>query len=224
MRKTLLFSAFMIVCLLGFQTLSAQPNIRYFFVFLNTNPDKPQISEEEKENLQSLHLENLDKLQKDGVLHAAGPFDGGGGMLVLSATSVEEARDIVNTDPAVAAQRFNVEVFPFNITGNTLCKVKEPYEMVTYQFVRLTSNVEYFGDTHQMVYEDRFFMAEQNTENDYVVVYGRFTDYNDGIIIFDVPDSKGAEKIIKEHPAVKSGQLTYDVKPVWLAKGTFCKK
>ena len=181
MRKSLLFTALMFVCLIGFQTLSAQPSFSYFFVFLNTNPDKPQISEEEKENLQALHRANLDNLQSDGILHAAGPFDGGGGMLVVSAQSVEEATEIISKDPAVAANRFNVEVLPFQAVGNNICDVKEPHEMVTYQFVRLTSNVEYFGDTHQMVYEDRFFMAEQNTENDYVMIYGRFSDHNDGI-------------------------------------------
>ncbi len=224
MRKTLLFTVFMFVCLIGFQTLSAQPNFRYFFVFLNTNPDKPVISEEEKENLQTLHLANLDNLQADGILHAAGPFDGGGGMLIVSANSIEEAKEIVSTDPAVAADRFNVEVFPFQIAGNNICGVKEPYEMVTYQFVRLSSNVEFFGDTQKMVYDDRFFMAEQNTGNDYVMIYGRFSDHNDGIIIFDVPESKDAERIIKQHPAVKAGQLKYEVKQLYIAKGTFCKK
>lgn len=224
MRKTLLFTAFMFVCLIGFQTLSAQPNTRYFFVFLNTNPDKPEISEEEKENLQTLHLANLDNLHADGILNAAGPFDGGGGMLIVSAKSIEEAKEIVSTDPAVAADRYNVEVFPFQVVGNNVCGAKEPHEMVTYQFVRLSSNVEFFGDIQEMVYDDRFFMAELNTENDYVMIYGRFSDFNDGIIIFDVPESKDAERIIKQHPAVKAGQLKYDIKPLWIAKGTFCKK
>jgi uncharacterized protein YciI len=224
MKKAFKSIAVLLVLFIGVQQLTAQATINYFFVFLNTNPDKPQISEEETERLQALHLENLDKLAADGILHAAGPFEGGGGMLVLSAGSMEEAKEIVNTDPAVNAQRFNVEVFPFQVIGNNICGAKEPYEMVTYQFVRLTSNVEFFGDMQKMVYDNRYFLARENNEHDHVVVYGSFSDFNDGMIIFDLPTSDEAEKIIKQHPAVQEGQLNYEIKPLWIAKGTFCKK
>ena len=223
MRNSVRKTTLLLLMLAAVQVLSAQYTKDLFFVFLNTNPDKPEISESEKENLQALHLENLDRLAQQGILHAAGPFDGGGGMLILETDSKEEALDIVNTDPAVKAGRFNVEVFPFLLAGNRLCGPKKPYEMVTYQFVRLNSNPEFFGDLDKMVYDNRVFMVEQNNQNDYVVAYGSFSPYNDGMIIFDFPEGKDAERIIKKHPAVKAGQLTYEIKPLWIAKGTFCK-
>ena len=159
MRKTTFLSLLITLCFVGLQTLSAQPNNRLFFVFLNTNPDKPVISEEKKESLQAQHLGNLDNLADQGILKAAGPFDGGGGLLILQAETEAEAWEIVNTDPAVKADRFKVEVLPFALNGNQLCGAKEPYEMVTYQFVRLISDVEFFGDIKKMVHDDRFFMA-----------------------------------------------------------------
>lgn len=213
----------MLLFIAAVQMLSAQYTKDLFFVFLNTNPDKPEISETEKERLQALHMENLERLHQEGILHAAGPFDGGGGMLILEAGSKKEAMDFVDSDPAVQADRFQVEVIPFILAGNKLCNPKEPYEMVTYQFVRLTSNVEFFGDLDQMIYDNRVFMSEQNNQNDYVIAYGSFSPFNDGMMILDVPEAKDAEKIIKKHPAVKAGQLKYEIKSLWIAKGTFCR-
>lgn len=204
--------------------LQAQKNEGLFFVFLNSNPDKPQISDDEKENLQAAHLANLDRLSQEGKLLAAGPFEGGGGMLVLDSENLEEAKSLVQTDPAVKANRFRTEVLNFRVTGNDLCGAKEPYEMVTYQFVRLISNPDYFEDFDEMFRGNRMFLSDLMNKNDFVIMHGAFSEYNDGIIILDVATPEEAEKIIKEHPSVKEGQLSYDVKSLWIAKGTFCKR
>jgi len=204
--------------------VQAQTNQDLYFVFLNTNPERPMISDGEKEKLQAAHMANIERLADEGSLLAAGPFDGGGGIFVLHTESLESAKELLQTDPAIRANRFNVEVYPFHIGGNDLCGAKEPYEMVTYQFVRINSNVEWFGDMDKMRYENRLFMSNLNNENDYVIVYGSFSEYNDGMLILDVETTEEAENIFKEHPSVKAGQLTYEVKPLWIAKGTFCKK
>jgi uncharacterized protein YciI len=218
---TLLLTTLLLVSASG---IHAQKNEGLFFVFLNSNPEKPAIGEEEKQKLQEAHLANLDRLAKEGKLLAAGPFDGGGGILVLDAANKEEAATWLETDPAVQAQRFKTEILPFRVSGNNLCGAKEPYEMVTYQFVRMISNPDYFDDFEEMKMENRLYLAKLNNENDYVIAYGSFSDYNDGILILDVPAAEDAEKIIKKHPSVKAGQLNYEVKSLWIAKGTFCKK
>ena len=145
-------------------------------------------------------------------------------MLLLKANSLGEAKAVVASDPAVEANRFNTETYPFMIAGNDYCGAKKPYQMVTYQFIRLISNVEYFGDIEQMNMKNRIFLGELNNTNDYVIMYGGYGEYNDGVIILDVATTEEAEEIIKEHPAVQAGQLDYEVKPLWIAKGTFCKK
>ena len=138
--------------------------------------------------------------------------------------SIEQANEIISTDPAIAANRYIIEIFPFSIRINDLCGAKKPYEMVTYQFVRLSADLTYFGDLDQMIHDNRIFMAELANNNDFVITQGVFDEYNSGVLILDVPTSEEAVEIIKQHPAVQAGQLTYEVKPLWIAKGTFCKR
>jgi uncharacterized protein YciI len=195
-----------------------------FFVFLNTNPDRQEISKEKVEQLQAEHLKNIDRLAKEGIIKAAGPFDGGGGIFILKAENLESANEILQSDPAIHANRFKLEIFPMMIANNDLCGAKEPYEMVTYQFIRTIANPGFNGDVDEMFRENRIFMANLNNTNDYVIVQGNFSMENDGFLILDVKDTQAAEKIIKQDPAVQQGQLNYEIKSLWIAKGTFCKK
>jgi uncharacterized protein YciI len=224
MKKTLFYLVFTLISVMTFNNLLGQDSPGMYFTFLNTNPDKPIISEEKQQDIQDAHLLNLETMADQGTLLAAGPFDGGGGMLLLQAGNIDDAKGLVLADPAVKANRFNTETYPFMIAGNDYCGAKKPYEMVTYQFVRFISNVEYFGDMDKMNMENRMFLGELNNFNDYVIVYGGWGEYNDGILIIDVATTEEAEKIVAKHPAVKAGQLKYEVKQLWIAKGTFCKK
>lgn len=223
MFRNLLLALVMAGLLIG-PPAQAQKNEGLYFVFLHSNPDKPQISDDEIARLQEAHLANIDRLAKAGKLLAAGPFEGGGGILILDAADQGEATQLLESDPAVQAQRFRTELLPFRVTGNDLCGATEPYEMVTYQFIRLISNPAYFDDFDDMMVGNRTFLANLNNQHDYVVAYGSFSDYNDGIVILDVSTAEEAEDIIKEHPSVKADQLTYEIRSLWIARGTFCKK
>jgi uncharacterized protein YciI len=222
MQKILLI-LFTLAIISSSQT-QAQTNDNLFFVFLNTNPNKAKLSTEQVESLQAAHLQNIEKLSEEGKLFAAGPFDTGGGFFIIHADNIEQANEFISTDPAIAANRYIIEIYPFSIRINDLCGAKEPYEMVTYQFVRLTADHSYFGDLDQMIHDNRFFMANLANDNDYVITQGVFDEFNSGVLILEVSTSEEAVAIIKQHPAVKDGQLKYEVKPVWMAKGTFCKR
>lgn len=213
----------LIIALFTINMTQAQSN-KLFFVFLNSNPAKPLISEDQTEQLQAAHLQNIERLAKEGIIKAAGPFDGGGGMFIMTARDLESANEILQTDPAIQANRFNLEVFPLSLAHNDICGAKEPYEMVTYQFVRTISNPEYFGDMDLMKGENRIFMADLNNDNDFVVSQGNFNLYNESYLILDVADAQAAEEIIKKHPSVQAKQLNYEIKTLWIAKGTFCKR
>jgi uncharacterized protein YciI len=208
----------------SFNQLQAQTNENLFFVFLNTNPNKAKLSTEQVESLQAAHLQNIEKLADEGTLLAAGPFDTGGGFFIIHADDIKQIKDIISTDPAIAADRYIIEIYPFSVRINDLCGAKKPYEMVTYQFVELTAELTYFGDLDQMIYDNRIFMAELSNNNNFVITQGGFDEYNSGVLILDVPTTEEAIEIIKQHPAVQTGQLKYEVKPVWMAKGTFCKR
>lgn len=203
--------------------LSAQTNENLFFVFLNSNPDKAEISEQETEKLQTAHLNNIDKLQDEGKLFAAGPFEGGGGMFILHADNIEDAHSFLKTDPAIAADRYKLEVFPFSIWNGNMCGAKEPYTMVTYQFVRLITNCEDSEDIAKTTYNNRLFMGDLANNTDKLVVHGQFNNDNDGVLILNVPDSEAANHIMNRHASVISGELKYEVIPLLIAKGTFCE-
>lgn len=218
-----LTSGLFVVTLLFSVYVTGQSN-ELFFVFLNNNPAKALLSEDQVESLQTAHLQNIERLAKEGIMKAAGPFDGGGGLFILESESIETANEILQSDPAIKADRFNIEVFPLMLANNDLCGAKEPYEMVSYQFIRLISDVEYFGDPDVMFAKNRVFMADLNNNNDFVIAQGNFTKYNDGFLILNVADAASAEEIIKQHPNVKESQLKYEIKSLWIAKGTFCKR
>jgi uncharacterized protein YciI len=70
----------------------------------------------EVERLQEGHLANIRRLADEGALLLAGPFTDGGdlrGMFVFRVGSMEEARALVDTDPAVKAGRLRVELHPW---------------------------------------------------------------------------------------------------------------
>ena len=216
---------FLIIAVVVFSTLqsSAQQRDELFFVFLNTNPDKEVISEQAAQDLQDAHMKNIDKLAEEGKLIIAGSFEGGGGNFVLKAKDQFQAWDYLNTDPAVKAKRHNVEVLPFMAWNGNVCKAKEPYKMVNYQFVRLISNPDFQGDEPRMIHDNRVFMANMFGKNKgQVLVYGFFSQYNDGMTVFNTTKEQ-AESLISEHPADKAGQLTYEIKTLYIAKGSFCE-
>ncbi len=219
MKKIILLIS--IVLLYGIQ-INAQ-NSDLFFVFLNNNPDKEMLSKSDAESLQAAHLKNLAKMADEGKLIAAGPFEGGGGMLIIKAENQFKAWDYLNTDPAIKAKRFKVEVLPFMTWNGKICKSKDPENMVTYQFVRLISDQYFKGDENKMIHDNRIFMANMfNNNTGEVLVYGFFSAYNDGMVIFNTTPEK-ADYLISQHPAIKAGQLSFDLKPLNIAKGTFCE-
>ncbi|NQU31834.1 MAG: hypothetical protein HQ521_01255 [Bacteroidetes bacterium] len=222
MRKLLILT----IAILSFSITNgnAQISKKLFFVFLNTNPDKEKISDLEAEKLQSAHLENIGKLNKEGKLLAAGPFDGGGGMFVLHADDMTQANSYLESDPAIAAKRFIIEIFPFNIYNGRICGASEPYEMVSYQLVRLHTNKADPDALGQALLDNRLTMADLQYKTKQLIVHGKFGDDNDGVLILNVSNPKEADDILSTHPAVIDGQITYETKTLWIAKGTFCEE
>jgi len=171
----------------------AQTNDDLYFVFLNTNPDRATLNDSEAETIQAAHLQNIDKLAEEGKLFAAGPFKGGGGMFILHAESLDAAEGFLQTDPAIQSNRFNTEVFPFKLAYGDMCG-----------------------------YNNRIFMGEAASKKKNIVAQGYFNETYDGVVIFNAESGIEVEKIFKKHPSVKSGDLSYEVKTLWIAKGTFC--
>ena len=63
------------------------------------------------------HMENIGRLAKEGKLVVAGPLGKNDkayrGIFILDVKTIEEAKKLVETDPAVQAKIFEVELYPW---------------------------------------------------------------------------------------------------------------
>lgn len=88
----------------------------YVFAILKTGPAKVE-DKEERNRLFRGHMENINRLVENGKLVVAGPFGKNDknyrGLFILNAATVEEAKTLVYSDPAVKAGMFEVELIPW---------------------------------------------------------------------------------------------------------------
>ncbi|MCG9721714.1 YciI family protein [Shewanella sp. Isolate7] len=88
---------------------------RYVMAMLMSGPNRDQ-TEEEAERLQRAHLDNITRLAEAGKLVLAGPFLEEGslrGIYIFNVTSVEEAKALTESDPAIKAGRLVMELHPW---------------------------------------------------------------------------------------------------------------
>jgi uncharacterized protein YciI len=78
---------------------------RYVMAFLEAGPNRPT-DKREIARLQRAHLDNIKRMADEGVLVLAGPFLDDGdlrGIYIFNVATVEEARRLTETDPAIQA-------------------------------------------------------------------------------------------------------------------------
>jgi uncharacterized protein YciI len=87
----------------------------YVMAFLKRGPDRSQDSVEAA-RLQAAHMANIHRMAEEGSLVLAGPFVDDGalrGIYIFNVSTVEEARALTATDPAVKAGRLAMELHPW---------------------------------------------------------------------------------------------------------------
>ncbi len=88
----------------------------YVLVILKTGENKTT-DKEELNRLFRGHMENIQRLVKEGKLIVAGPFGENNltwrGLFIFDVKTVEEARELVQTDPAIKAKLFDVDLVPW---------------------------------------------------------------------------------------------------------------
>ena len=88
---------------------------RYVMALLKAGPNRDR-DEKAAAELQRAHMANIQRLAEEGVLVLAGPFLDGGelrGIYVFDVDTVEEARKLTETDPAVKAGSLVMELHPW---------------------------------------------------------------------------------------------------------------
>ena len=194
------------------------------FVFLNKNPNKAQLSDEAQKKLIDQHLVNMGVLAKEGKLINAGPFEGGGGIFVMNTSSVDTVAQWLQTDPAIRANRWIVEMFPFTTTVGGSCTVGENYEMVTYQFVRYTPTnqiANYKADASSENIAALRELIQQLKGSGELLMAGLFGNNEGGVFV--AKDKEGLEQV-KSSKMHSTGYFEFDFKEIWIAKGSFCEE
>nr|NQU91642.1 hypothetical protein [Bacteroidota bacterium] len=200
---------------------------QYYFVMLNTNPGRAELPKEKVEEIQSAHMANMDSLAKESKLLAAGPFNGGGGLQVLFAGTLEEADAILQSDPAVKANRFNTELYPMKMNVGGICPVGEHYEMTEYQFLKykpVKDKIEQYDEKKlaKLLKRHSNYMIE-NRFKVKMIADAVFGPANGGILVFDKVDEEIFDKLLKYDPWIKSELFDTEMKSLWIAKGSFCE-
>jgi len=89
---------------------------KYYMVLLLLNPDKEQLDSTQVVEIQKAHLDNINRLAEMGKIVIAGPMGDDGnlrGIFIMDCESVEEAKNLCETDPAIKKKRLLYEVHPW---------------------------------------------------------------------------------------------------------------
>lgn len=85
----------------------------YVMAFLKEGPNR-DLDSTAAANLQRKHLDNIGRLADEGKLSLAGPFANDGnpvrGIYIFNVTSLNEARKLTETDPAIQAGSLEMEL------------------------------------------------------------------------------------------------------------------
>jgi uncharacterized protein YciI len=98
---------------------------RYVMVMLYRGKKANKIPKDQLDKIQAGHMANISKLAADGKLLVAGPMGDDTdlrGIFILDCESVDEAKTLVDTDPAVIAGRLRAEYHPWWTARGTVIK------------------------------------------------------------------------------------------------------
>lgn len=188
----------------------------YIFVFLHKKTNASEMAKDSVERLMKGHMANIERLAKEEKLLAAGPFEGGGGLFVLNTTSTNEATQWLKTDPGIQANRWDVEALVYTPQVGSICPVKEPYEMVTYDFIRFSET----PDTRANELSEHQQLVKKEFEDGNVVTSGEFKPSGSILIL----KNGLMQKFLESSAAVQKGILKAETKKLWIAEGSFCEK
>jgi len=205
----------------------AQDFQRQYFVMLNTNPARPELPKAELDKIMASHSANIDSLAKAGTLLIAGPFNGGGGMFVIVASSPENVMSILNSDASIKANRFIIEIYPLKMNHGSVCPVKGQIEMTDYQFILYRPIKEKVAGLNadkleKLAKKHLLFLRDNGSQVKYIAE-GEFGAANGGFLIIEKSADESMNKIYKNDPWIKSAYFAKEEKILWIAKGSFCE-
>ena len=192
----------------------------HFFLFLNENPDKPDLHRQKVDSIQRAHLENMSNLAREGKLLVAGPFEGGGGIFILDTKIYAEAEEWVMSDPAVQAGRFRLELLPWKNNVGRPCLADSDAEMVKYTFIRYVPHLTKFNiQQSPLLFKEHDDYMKKVRQAHEVIAQGLFVPNDGGVLILK---GEADKNLIMKDPTVMEGMLYPEFREIWLAQGSFC--
>jgi uncharacterized protein YciI len=97
--------------------------VKVYLAFLTRGPKWTAERTPQTEEIQKAHLANIGRLAEMKKLVVAGPFGDNGtlrGIFVFRVGSMEEAKELANTDPAVQAGRLALDIHPWLVPEGML--------------------------------------------------------------------------------------------------------
>lgn len=95
----------------------------YYFAFLKRGPKWTGEKTPETARIQADHMANINAMAKTGKLVIAGPFENAGdyaGVFIFKVASLDEAKSLAESDPAVKVGRLAAEVHPWMVGEGSL--------------------------------------------------------------------------------------------------------
>jgi len=203
----------------------------FYLCLLVKRSDAPTLAAGELQKTQQGHLKYLESLAASGKAVALGPFTDGGriaGIVVINATSAEEARTIEEADPMVKAGVLSVEVLKWWAAKGIMKSPPTPFnfsELKTYYFGLISRGPKWTAErTPETDKLQAGHMANINAmaKAGKLVIAGPFDNAGNysGVFVFKVDTIEEAKALSAADPAVVAGRLAVDVHPWMVLKGS----
>lgn len=202
--------------------------VQFQMAILKKGPKWNSTAEAEKNPILHQHLRNVIALLRSGKAVIAGPFVDDselGGIFVLRATSIEEAKMWVDADPLVKAALVVPEIHPW-FSEDIFKKVNMPLEMHTvyFGFLKKGANRKEGDDKTPEIQElQKAHIANISwlAETKQLVMAGPFGDDGDlrGIFVFRVDSLREAQDLAATDPMIKIDRLRIDLHPWQVPEG-----
>lgn len=211
----------------GGPPVAAQYKMTTFYLCLLVTPANPAKPPADVAQLQLDHLANLRRIMAGGKGVIAGPIEGDGrlrGILVLRVDSIDEARAIADTDPAVKAGQLAFEIHPWFAADGIMKPLFDPADLSTYYFGFLRKGQAWTaGQTPetQKIQEGHMAHLNASAKTGKLVIAGPLGDNGDirGILVYKTATVDEARAIAEADPAVKAGRLRVELHKWFVTKG-----
>jgi uncharacterized protein YciI len=208
----------------------------YYLTLLSRGPKWTPEQTPDTERIQGEHMKHIQKMAGDGKLVAAGPITDGGqlrGIFIFGVSSIEEAKALAESDPAVKAGRLAVEVHPWmsqkgigeRIAAQVKANPQANFEMTTYQL-----GLAHRGPkaTSESTPESKQLQADHLSNIFKLIGSGKLGAAGpcmdggnlNGVFMFQVGSMEEAKALVDADPFVKAGIIVVELHPWMAAKGT----